>query len=82
MGQALQSGAVEPYREQVSIGLKLVGQGNLLCRIASKVTGEDYAAVVGGDLWGEFGMVGEPSMGVENPPQSTAICSHLQVLHQ
>lgn len=82
MGQALQVAAIEPDREEVSIGLELVGQRDLLCRVACKIAGENYAALVCGDLWGELGMVGEPSVGVEYPPQSTAIRSHLHAWHQ
>lgn len=73
MCDALQIGAVYIHGEQVSVGLKLVRQGDLLCRVAGKVAGEHYALSV----CRELGMVGEASVRVEHPPQPTAIRPHL-----
>ena len=51
MCEALQIRPVNVDGEQIAIGLELVRQGNLFCRVAGIVAGEHDAA----HLWGELG---------------------------
>src|SRR3954467_13745128 len=50
VGQTDQPAAVEPYREQVAIGLGLVRQADLLGREPGAAAGEDDPAAVGREV--------------------------------
>ena len=77
MREALQVCPVNVDGEQVAVRLKLVRQGNLLCRVAGKVAGEDDAARLWCEFRGKLWVVGKASVRVKHPPQPTAVWPHL-----